>query len=79
MAQPTRPSPSRRNHPPQQAQDGGLARDAVGFDRYIVLLSGNPPKEVEVALKVAAVVDVFLRKPIRKKTMLELPVMQAVD
>jgi CheY-like chemotaxis protein len=50
----------------------------MGFNRYIVLLSGNPPKDVEVALK-EAVVDVFLRKPIRKKTMFELPVMQVLD
>ncbi len=46
-----------------------------GFQKYIVMFSGNPAPDVDAAQK-AAVIDTFLRKPVRKKAIQDLPVMQ---
>ena len=54
-----------------------LAREArkFGFDRYLVVLSGNVKPEQQVQLKEVGV-DLVCLKPLRKKTLLELSVMR---
>ncbi len=49
-----------------------------GFQKYIVMFSGNPAPDVDAGQK-AAIIDTFLRKPVRKRTIHDLPILQLFD